>query len=335
MKDFKRIINEISQRKFSPIYFLVGEKETFFVDLIANKIEDTVLTDEEKAFNQSILYGKDVTLDEIVSQAKQFPMMADHRVIIVREAQALLKNIDNLASYVEQPQHNTILVFCVKYKKIDGRLKVTKLLKKNSVFFETKPLYENQVPQWISETLSSSGYTIAPKASEMLVEFLGSNLSHIYKELEKLIHVLPKGSKITPELIEENIGISKDFNNFELTKAIGIKDEMKAQQIVAYFAQNPKNHPIVLTTAQLNSFFNKLLRYHALKDKSQFAASKELGVNPFFVKDYSFAAQKYSMKKASQAIALIREVDLKSKGVNSNQVSQGDLLKELMVKLMR
>ncbi|WP_026302605.1 DNA polymerase III subunit delta [Psychroflexus tropicus] len=335
MKEFKRILSDLDQKKYAPIYFLIGEKETFFVDLIANKIEESVLSEEEKAFNQSILYGKDVSIDDVIGQAKQYPMMADHRVIIVREAQSLLKNIDSLAAYVEQPQQSTILVFCVKYKKMDGRSKVTKLIKKNSVYFETKPLYDNQVPQWISETLSASGYSIAPKASEMLVEFLGNNLSHIYKELEKLQHVLPPGAKVTPELIEENIGISKDFNNFELTKAIGVKDEVKAQQIVAYFAQNSKNHPIVLTTAQLNSFFNKLLRYHALKDKSQFSASKALGVNPFFVKDYSFAAQKYSMKKASQALSLIREADLKGKGLHSNQLSNGDLLKELLVKLMR
>lgn len=335
MKDFKSIISDIDQRKFAPIYFLVGEKETFFVDLIAEKIEATVLTEDEKAFNQSILYGKDVTINDVVGQAKQYPMMADHRVIIVREAQSLLKNIDTLSSYVEHPQQNTILVFCVKYKKMDGRQKITKLLKKSAVYFETKPMYDDKVPQWISETLSTSGYTIAPKASEMLVEFLGNNLSHIYKELEKLQDILPKGAKITPELIEENIGISKDFNNFELTKAIGIKDEVKAQRIVAYFSQSPKNHPIILTTAQLNSFFSKLLRYHALKDKSQYAASSALGVNSYFVKDYSFAAQKYSMKKASQAIALIREVDMKSKGVNSNQIPPGDLLKELLVKLMR
>ena len=335
MKDFKSILSDLDQRKFSPIYFLVGERETFFVDLIANKIENTVLTEEEKAFNQSVLYGKDVTIEDVVGQAKQYPMMAEHRVIIIREAQSLLKSIENLLSYVEQPQQSTILVFCVKYKKMDGRLKVTKSLKKKAVYFETKPLYENQVPQWISETLSASGYSISPKASEMLVEFLGNNLSHIYKELEKLQHVLPAGSKITPELIEENIGISKDFNNFELTKAIGIKDEMKAQQIVAYFSQNSKNHPIILTIAQLNSFFNKLLRFHALKDKSQASASRALGVNPYFVRDYSFAAQNYSMKKSSQAIALIREADMKSKGVNSSQVSNGDLLKELLVKLMR
>lgn len=335
MKDFKSILSDLDQRKFSPIYFLVGERETFFVDLIANKIENTVLTEEEKAFNQSVLYGKDVTIEDVVGQAKQYPMMAEHRVIIVREAQSLLKSIENLLSYVEQPQQSTILVFCVKYKKMDGRLRVTKSLKKKAVYFETKPLYENQVPQWISATLSASGYSITPKASEMLVEFLGNNLSHIYKELEKLQHVLPSGSKITPELIEENIGISKDFNNFELTKAIGVKDEMKAQQIVAYFSQNSKNHPIILTIAQLNSFFNKLLRFHALKDKSQASASRALGVNPYFVRDYSFAAQNYSMKKSSQAIALIREADMKSKGVNSSQVSNGDLLKELLVKLMR
>lgn len=335
MKDFKSILSDLDQRKFSPIYFLVGERETFFVDLIANKIENTVLTEEEKAFNQSVLYGKDVTIEDVVGQAKQYPMMAEHRVIIVREAQSLLKSIENLLSYVEQPQQSTILVFCVKYKKMDGRLKVTKSLKKKAVYFETKPLYENQVPQWISETLSASGYSITPKASEMLVEFLGNNLSHIYKELEKLQHVLPAGSKITPELIEENIGISKDFNNFELTKAIGVKDEMKAQQIVAYFSQNSKNQPIILTIAQLNSFFNKLLRFHALKDKSQASASRALGVNPYFIKDYNFAAQNYSMKKSSQAIALIREADMKSKGVNSSQVSNGDLLKELLVKLMR
>lgn len=335
MKDFKTILSDLDQRHFSPIYFLVGERETFFVDLIADKIEQTVLSEDEKAFNQSILYGKDVSIDDVIGQAKQYPMMAEHRVIIVREAQALLKGIEALASYVEQPQESTVLVFCVKYKKMDGRLKVAKLLKKKAVYFETKPLYDNQVPQWISETLSASGYSIAPKASEMLVEFLGNNLSLIYKELEKLQYVIPKSSKITPELIEENIGISKDFNSFELNKAIGIKDEVKAQQIVSYFTQNPKHHPLPLTIATLNSFFNKLLRYHALKDKSQFSASKALGVNPFFVKDYSFAAQKYPMKKASQAITLIREVDMKSKGVGANQISSGDLLKELLVKLMR
>lgn len=335
MKDFKSILADLDQGKFAPIYFLVGEKETFFVDLIANKIEQTVLSEEEKAFNQSILYGKDVSIEDVIGQAKQYPMMAEHRVVIVREAQELMKTIESLSSYVEQPQQSTILVFCVKYKKMDGRLKVTKLLKKDAIYFETKPLYDNQVPQWISETLSASGYSIAPKASEMLVEFLGNNLSLIYKELEKLQYVIPRSTKITPELIEENIGISKDFNSFELNKAIGIKDEVKAQQIVSYFAQNPKHHPLPLTIATLNSFFNKLLRYHALKDKSQYSASKALGVSPYFVKDYSFAAQKYSMKKSSQAIALIREVDMKSKGVKANQIPSGDLLKELLVKLMR
>jgi DNA polymerase-3 subunit delta len=335
MKDFKTILSDLDKKEFSPIYFLVGEKEPFFVDIIANKVEESVLTEDEKAFNQSILYGKDVEIEDVIVQAKQYPMMSERRVVIVREAQDLLKSIEKLSSYVEQPQPSTVLVFCVKYKKMDGRLKVAKLLKKNAVYFESKVLYDNQVPEWIAETLSVSGYTIAPKASEMLVEFLGNNLSLIYKELEKLSFVIPKGSKITPELIEENIGISKDFNSFELNKAIGVKDEVKAQQISAYFAQNPKHHPLVLTISTLNSFFNKILRYHALKDKSQYAAASALGVSPYFVKDYSFAAQKYPMKKASQALALIREADMKSKGVGASQLPNGDLLKELLVKIMR
>lgn len=335
MKDFKTILKEIDQRKFQPIYFLLGEKETFFVDLIAEKIENTVLSEDEKAFNQSILYGKDVTIEDVVGEAKRFPMMAEHQVVIVREAQSLLKDFDKLLAYVEQPQKSTILVFCVKYKKPDGRKKVFQKLKKNAEYFETKPIYENKVPQWIAETLQTSGYTIAPKASEMLVEFLGNNLSHIYKELEKLQQILKKGAQITPEIIEENIGISKDFNNFELTKAVGILDEVKVHRIVYYFSQNPKNHPIVLTIAQLFSFFSKLLRYHALKDKSQYSAAKALGVNPFFVKDYAFASKNYPMKKASRALALIRDADMKSKGVGANQLASGDILKELLVKVMR
>lgn len=335
MKDFKTILSHIDKRQFSPVYVLVGEKEPFFVDLIAQKIEQTVLSEDEKAFNQTILYGKDVSVEDVIGEAKQFPMMSDYRVVIVREAQTLLKNFEALSSYITQPQNSTILVFCIKYKKLDGRQTVTKLIKKHTAYFESKPVYENQVPQWIAETLSASGYSIAPKASEMLVEFLGNNLSLIYKELEKLQYILPNKAKITAELIEENIGISKDFNNFELNKAVGIKDEVKAQRIVSYFAQNPKNHPVLLTTAQLYSFFSKVLRYHALKDKSQYSAAKALGVNPFFVKDYSFAAQKYPMKKASQAIALIKEVDLKAKGVNSTSAPPGDFLKELLVKIMR
>ncbi len=335
MKDFKTLLKDLDNNIFSPIYFLVGEKEPFFVDLIANKIEQNALNEEEKAFNQSILYGKDVDIEEVLMQAKQYPMMAERRVIIVREAQSLMKSFQKLASYLEQPQPTTVLVFCVKYKKLDGRLSVTKLLKKHAIYFESKPLYDNQVPQWISEILAAFNYTITPKASLMLLEFLGNNLSLIYKELEKLRFVIPPGQKITPELIEENIGISKDFNSFELNKAIAVKDEVKAHQIAAYFDQNPKHHPLPLTIATLNSFFNKLLRYHALKDKSKFAAAKALGVNAYFLEDYAFASKHYNMKKSSRAIAMIREADMRSKGVGANQLTNGDILKELLVKLMR
>ncbi len=335
MNEAQALIKSIKQRQFKPVYFLVGERETYFVDQISNALEQEVLTEDEKAFNLSVLYGKDVSIDEVVSLSKRFPMMAEYQLVIVREAQSLLRQIDQLAAYLEQPQLTTILVFCVKYKKPDKRKKVLKLLKKNHVYFETPAIYDNQVPDWITSAMKSSGYTIDHKAAVMLVEFLGVNISHIAKELEKLQLLFPKGHHITPELIEENIGISKDFNNFELTKAVGLKNEAKVFQIISYFAQNPKNNPIVVTTGQLFSYFQKLAKFHALSDQSKMNVARNLGISPYFVTEYVMAAKKYSLKKVSQNLHHIKEIDLMSKGVNVHQVSPGDILKELMVKLMR
>ncbi|MGO3237096.1 MAG: DNA polymerase III subunit delta [Psychroflexus halocasei] len=335
MKESSKIIKDIKQRNFKPVYFLVGENETFFVDKIADTIEETVLSEDEKAFNQSVLYGKDVTMDEVVASAKRFPMMAEHQVVIVREAQNLLKQIDDLISYLENPQSTTILVFVVKYKKADARKKAVKLLKKNFVFYQTKTIYDNQVPEWISQSMHSAGYTIEPKASMMLVEFLGVNLSHIQKELEKIQSICEPGTRITPEIIEENIGISKDYNNFELTKAIGMRDETKAFKIINYFAQNPKNNPLLLTTAQLYAYFQKIVKYHALKDRSKGNIAKVLGIHPFFADEYNKASTFYSLRQATQNIHHIKMIDLKGKGVGAHQIPQGDLLKELLVKIMR
>jgi DNA polymerase-3 subunit delta len=335
MKQAQALINSIKKRDFKPVYFLVGERETYFVDLIAEALEQHVLTEDEKAFNQNIVYGKDVSIDEVISLSKRFPMMAEYQLVIVREAQSLAKQLQQLETYLEQPQETTILVFCYKYKKPDARKKVVKLLKKHHVYFETPAIYDNQVPDWISQTMTSAGYSIDHKAAVMLVEFLGVNLAHISKELEKLIMLIPKGHHITPEIIEENIGISKDFNNFELTKAIGLKNEPKAYQIINYFAQNPKNNPLVVTTGQLFSYFQKLAKYHALKDKSKMNAAKKLGISPYFVSEYVAAAQKYPLKKVTRNLHHIKQIDLMGKGVDTYQTSQGDLLKELMVKLMR
>tara|TARA_R110002124_G_scaffold227889_1_gene393220 strand:+ start:126028 stop:127032 length:1005 start_codon:yes stop_codon:yes gene_type:complete len=326
----KQIVNSIKQGDIRPVYFLMGE-EAYYIDAISNFIEATVLSEEEKGFNQMVLYGRDVSIEDIVSNAKRYPMMAEKQVVIVKEAQDLSRTIENLVSYVENPQPTTVLVLCYKYKSLDKRKKLSKSIAKNGIIFESKKLYENQVPDWIRRVLAGRGYTITPKAAQMLVEFLGNDLGKVNNELEKLQLIIKPGEQITPQLIEENIGISKDFNNFELQNAIGSRDLKKAFSIVQYFGQNTKNHPMVMTIALLYSFFSKLLKYHALSNKKE--APKALGVSPYFIKDYELAARNYPMKKVSSIIASIREVDMKSKGVGAANLSQGDLLKELLVKI--
>lgn len=330
LEQVKEIIKDIQQGNISPIYFLMGE-EPYYIDGIANYIENNVLSEEEKGFNQMVLYGRDVTVDDIVSNAKRYPMMAERQVVIVKEAQELSRSIENLVSYVKQPQPTTILVICYKYKKLDGRKALAKELRKNSVLFESAKLYENQVPDWIRKVMKGKGYPITNKSAQMLTEFLGNDLSKINNELEKLQLILEPGSEITPQIIEENIGISKDFNNFELQSAIATKDIKKAFSIIQYFANNPKSHPLVMTVALLYNFFSKLLIYHSLSDKS--VAPKVLGVNRFFIDEYHSAARNYSMKKVSALVSTIREIDVKGKGVGASNMPQGDLLKELLVKV--
>ncbi|MGK0385699.1 MAG: DNA polymerase-3 subunit delta, partial [Patiriisocius sp.] len=326
----KEIVKNIKQGTIAPIYFLMGE-EAFYIDAISDYIEKTILAEEEKGFNQMVLYGRDVSIDDIVSNAKRYPMMAERQVVIVKEAQDLSRTIENLVSYVENPQPTTVLVICYKYKKLDARKKLSKAVKKAGVLFESKKLYENKIPDWIQSTLASKGYTITPKAAQMLTEFLGTDLGKIHNELQKLQLIIPAGAQVTPQIVEENIGISKDFNNFELQKAIGERDIKKAFAIIQYFGQNPKNNPIVMTVSLLYGFFVKLLKYHALSNKAD--AAKALGLNPYFVKDYQIAARNYPMKKVSAIISTIREIDMKSKGVGASNMPQGDLLKELLVKI--
>ncbi|MEO8934665.1 MAG: DNA polymerase III subunit delta [Xanthomarina sp.] len=333
MDEVKQIVADIKNRKFRPVYFLMGE-EPYYIDNISKYIETNVLSEEEKGFNQMVLYGRDVNIDDIVGQAKRYPMMAEHQVVIVKEAQDLSRTIENLLAYVENPQPTTILVFNYKYKTIDKRKKLYKALKKSGVVFESKKLYENQVGDWIKRVLSGHNYTISPKAAMMLTEFLGTDLSKIANELDKLKIVLPEGTQITPEHIEQNIGISKDYNNFELQNALGAKNFLKVNQIVKYFGENPKDNPMVVTVAILYSYFSKLLYLHGLSDKSPRNVASALKVNPYFANDYITGAKNYPMRKVSATIAILREFDVKGKGVGANAVSQGDLLKEMMVRIM-
>ncbi len=321
---------DIDARKPKPLYFLMGE-EPYYIDTISQHIADRLLTEEEKGFNQMVVYGKDTSVEEVISYAKRFPMMAEYQVIIVKEAQHLARNIERLNTYAQNPQPTTVLVFCYKYKKLDKRKKLYKSLQKTGELFESAKLYENQVADWIRNTLKDKQYQIAPKACMLLVEFLGTDLSKINNELDKLTLVLPKSSEITPGLIETHIGISKDFNNFELKKAIGTQNLKKASQILNYFAQNPKDNPFIVTITLLTTFFTQLLQYHGLSDRSQGHVAKVLGVHPYFVKEYTVAARNYPMKKVSRVLTALRELDLKSKGVGVKNISQADLLKELFI----
>ena len=332
MDEVVKIINEIKAGNIRPIYFLMGD-EPYYIDKLTEYIEENILQEHERDFNQTILYGRDVTIDDVIGNAKRYPMMADRQVVVVREAQDLSRTIDQLESYVENLQETTVLVFAYKYKTLDKRKKVTKLLSKHGVVFESKKMYENQVGTWISRVLQGKGYSIEPKANAMLVEFLGNDLSRISNELNKLQIILPKGHTINPKDIEENIGFSKDFNVFELQNALGSKNQLKAYQIAQYFADNPKDNPMVVTTSLVFSFFIKLLKYHGIKDKNPAKVAPILGVNPFFMKDYDVALKNYPMKKVSAIIAALRDIDVKSKGVGANALPTHDLLKEMLVKI--
>jgi len=333
MDEVKQLVTDIKKGNLSPIYFLMGE-EPYYIDKISDFIEKNVLSEEEKGFNQMVLYGRDVTIDDIIGNAKRYPMMAEYQVVIVKEAQDLSRTIEKLVDYAKQPQPSTVLVINYKYKSIDKRKALYKTLQKAGVVYESNKLYENQVADWIRRTLSGQNYTIAPKAAQMLVEFLGNDLSKISNELDKLKIILPAGTQITPEHIEVNIGISKDYNNFELRKAIGERDTAKAFRIVHYFAENPKDNPMVVTVSLLFSFFSQLLHFHGLHDKSPRNVASSLKINPYFVNEYIQAAHNYPMKKVSSVVSTLRDFDLKSKGVGANALPQGDLLKEMLVKIM-
>jgi DNA polymerase-3 subunit delta len=336
VKNPNEIIRSIKNKTYQPIYFLGGE-ETFYVDRITKYIQENVLTEEEKTFNQTVIYGKDTDAAAVIGAAKRFPMMSEYQLVIVKEAQHL-KKIEDLVHYINAPLKSTILVINYKYKKVDNRKKVFKLLKEsdNSVYYVTKKLYDNELPGWITNYLKGKKRSIQPPAAMMLVEFLGNDLNKMANELDKLLISLPADvQEINPKHIEENIGISKDYNNFELTNALAGKDVVKANRIITYFAQNPKDNPLTMTLALLYMFFSKVVAIHFSQNKNnsgQLAA--ELKIHPGLIKNYMLAARNYTPKKAVQIIHWLRQYDLRSKGKNNVSTPDGELLKELIFKIL-
>lgn len=329
----EEIISDLKNRIFKPVYFLAGE-EPYYIDLITEYIQEKILPESEKAFNQIILYGDDTNIAAIIDTARRFPMMASHQVLIIKEAQSL-KKLDDLIIYLDKPLLSTILVFSYKYKTIDKRTKLYKTLESHGVYFESARIRDYLIPAWIERYLMLKGIKTDPSASALLTEYLGTELHKIVNELDKLIITLQPGKPfITTSLIEKNIGISKDYNNFELQKAIGEKNILKANMIVHYFANNPRDNPLTLSIASLFGFFSKLLTFHYLTDKSKNNVAAVLKINPFFVKDYESSASKYSVSKTVQIISLLRIYDMKSKGYQDPGTEPGDLLKELVFRIL-
>jgi DNA polymerase-3 subunit delta len=332
MKTYEQILSEIHKKQFAPVYFLTGE-EPYFIDMIADTIENEALDEADRAFNQIVVYGRDVDVETIANHARSFPMMGERMVVIVKEAQDV-KNLENFEPYLDTLPETTLLVFVYKYKKLDKRKTFAKKLDKKGVYFESKKLYDNNIPGWIQGYLKDKGYSIQPKATQMLADYLGTDLHKIANELQKLIISLPKNKSIDDADVERNIGISKDFNVFELQNAIGSRDVLKANRIVNYFGDNTKENPLLVTAINLYSYYTKIMKLHCTQDKSQGNLASVLGVSPFFVKDYLAAARNIPPQMCIRNISILREFDMKSKGYDSGDTSEKDLYREMIFKLM-
>ena len=331
---YEEIVRNLKNEVYSPIYFLMGE-EDYYIDRISDYLVNHALTETEKEFNLTVLYGADTDIATVINAAKRYPMMSKYQVVVVKEAQHL-RNIEELTYYLQKPLASTILVFCYKHGALDRRKKITAEIEKAGVLFKSKKLKEAQLPGFISSYLKRKQVEIEPKASEMMAEFVGADLNRMAGELEKLIITLPAGQKrITPELIERNIGISKDYNNFELRNALIAKDVLKANQIVKYFEENPKNNPLQVTLAVLFNFFANLMLAYYAPEKTDQGIAAQLGLrSPWQSKDYMIAMQKYSGVKVMQIIGAIRECDAKSKGIGNPSTPDGELLRSLVYMIL-
>ncbi|MEM7108907.1 MAG: DNA polymerase III subunit delta [Bacteroidota bacterium] len=332
------IVTDLKSGKVAPVYFLQGE-ETYYIDQISNYIENNVLNESEKGFNQTILYGRDAPMNVVLTHAKRFPMMAERQVVIVKEAQ----NISDLnrevgqkilCDYLQNPVTSTVLVFCHKNKTLDKRKALGKLIDKKAVVLTTRKLYDNQVPAWVEGYIRAKGFSASPKAVQMLSDSIGTNLERLANEIDKIFINYKEPVQIDEQIVQKYVGISKDYNIFELQKALTVKDVFKANQIVNYFEANPKKNPLLPIIAVLFSFYSKLLMAHQAKDKSERNLASQLRVSPFFVKDYLTALRYYPLSKVVDNIHCIQQADLHSKGIGNLSSSDGSVLKELIFRLM-
>lgn len=333
--NYNDILTALKNKKYQPIYFLSGS-EPFYIDKISDYIENNVLTEGEKSFNQSVLYGKDIDFKTVVDTARRYPMMSQYQVVIIKEAQDM-KTLKDLESYIEKPMPTTILVICHKHKKFNAASKFGKLMKKNAVFFAGKKLYDNQVPDWIRTYLQGKKLKVTPAAANLMAEYLGTDLSKVSNELDKLAINLAPGTEVTPKHVEAQIGISREYNIFELQKALGLRDVKKANRIVNNFIANPKKNPLVMVVGTLFNYFSKIYMFHFVKNAPEQEIMSKIGVrSSYILREYRTALRNYNYGKTVQVIRILKEFDLKSKGVDYNSTGkpEGELLKEMIWRIL-
>ncbi len=329
---FDQIVKDISNKKYQSVYFLTGE-EPYYIDQLVDMIEETVLDEGEKSFNQLVVYGKDTEFKAIVDDARQYPMFSTHRVIIVKEAQEM-KDIQRLDKYVSNPSPSTILVLCYKYKKLDKRTTFAKSLASNALVFESKKIYDNQVAGWITAYAQNKGYKIASEAASLMGEYIGAELSKLSNELEKLFINLSAQKNITIDDVRDQIGVSKNFDVFELQTALGLRNYSKAAMIIRYFIHNPAANPGVMIIASLFSYFNKVLTvkmHHRMSDND---LAKAIGAHPFFLKEYKQAAQNYSSDHLFKIMEALKEADMHIKGIGSRRGNDGSVYRDFLITCM-
>ncbi len=329
----RQLIADVKAGNHKPVYLLTGE-ENYYIDVVSDFFENEVIDEAMRDFDLSVVYGRDVDMATVINDAKRYPMMSPLHLVLVKEAQDIdTRQWELLATYLDHPSEKGVIVFCYRHKKLDKRTAVYKAIDKTGCIYETPKVWDNQVPAWIKNEVMSKGFSINEKATYLIAESVGNDLGKIANELKKLYPLLPEGGTIDETLVEQQIGISKDYNIFELQKAIGRRDPVMCNRIVNHFAANPKKNPIQMMLPVLYGYFLKIMFYHQLENKSD--AAKVLGVAPTFVKDYATAAANYPLGKLATCIGYLYDADLRSKGVrNSGNVTDGELMKELIFKVI-
>lgn len=344
---FDGILADLKSKRFASLYFLQGD-EPYYIDQISDYIEKHALPDGEKGFNQTVIYGKDTDINSIITAAKRFPMMAEKQVVIVKEAQEvkdLDKEVKNkiggkevafypLEEYAKKPLPSTILVFCYKYKTLDGRKPIAKTIDESGLLFTSKGLYDNQVPEWIQKNIVSKGHSVSEKATQLLTEFVGNNLSRLDNEINKILSNFTGKITVSEEHVLQFVGVSKEYNIFELQSSLAKRDILKSNKIVNYFSENTKEHPIQQLLANLFGYFSKLLLVKTANATNEADAARVLGLPPFIAKEYIIASRNYPDVKLLQIFSYIREADMRSKGYETSMVDEGEIMKELVFKIL-